>query len=252
MPTTLLRSLCLFVLMLAGTARAETVHVAVAASLQYVFSALAEDFQQRGGTLAVASFGASGSLATQIRNGAPFGVFLSADSSKPQALADSGLAAEAPRVYAYGALVLWSAADVDLHDWRAALQNPMVRHIAIANPRLAPYGQAALQLLAHDGLANTLAARLVYGESIQQVNQFVRSGAAQLGFTAKSIVLSSQVRNDGHWVELPHDHYAPIAQSALLVKGASPAATQFYHYLFSPPARAIWQRYGYSLPDLRR
>lgn len=241
-------TLALLALACAPLVRAETINVAVAASLQYVFDDLATAFNKESGDKAVASLGASGKLATQIRNGAPFGVFLSADVETPQALFDAGLTTDAPVIYGYGSLVLWTTADLDLKNWQALLENPAVQHIAVANPKTAPYGREAMRLLTGLKLDGKLGPKLVYGESIQQVNQYVVSHAAEVGFTAKSVVVSPEVHGVGRWVELPRNLYQPIAQGAVLMKNASPAAARFYAFLYKPAARAIWQQYGYQLP----
>jgi molybdate transport system substrate-binding protein len=136
----------------------------------------------------------SGKLTAQIRSGAPFEVFLSADTKYPDELHKAGFAAQAPKVYAYGSLVLWSREKRDLPQNLRFLTGPQIARIAVANPKLAPYGEAAVQALTYYKLYPKVEKKLVFGESIAQVNQYVLSGAAPVGFTAKSVVLDPAAR----------------------------------------------------------
>ncbi|MBV8633782.1 MAG: molybdate ABC transporter substrate-binding protein [Burkholderiaceae bacterium] len=231
-------------------AHAETVSVAVAASAQYVFEDLRAEFKKETGNDLSGSINSSGKFATQIMSGAPYDVFLSADMEFPEKLAQAGYTTAAPRVFAFGALVVWSMKDIDLHSWQAPFADPGLGKVALANPQTAPYGREAMKVLAAAKLETTLQGKLVYGESIAQTNQYIFSGVADVGFTAKSIVLSPEMKGKGKWIEVPRDLYSPIAQGAVLLKhGAdNKAARQFYDFLYSDRARAIFERYGYLLP----
>ena len=235
-----------------GLTLADTVSVAVAANVQYAFDDLARAFKQQTGIDAKGSFGSSGKLATQIANGAPFEVFLSADMEFPQELAGKGLTSAPPKPYALGTLVVWSTRGVDLGRWQQALGTDGVRKIAVANPKTAPYGREALNALNYYKLAETATPKLVYGDSIAQASQYIQSGVAELGFTAKSVVLAPELKGQGQWREVPKQAYSPIAQGAVLIRQpqAAPtaAATRFYDFLFSAPARRILEQSGYSLP----
>jgi molybdate transport system substrate-binding protein len=231
---------------------AEPLSVAVAANVKPAFDELAAAFTRQTGVAVTGSAASSGKLTAQIKNGAPFDVFLSADMEYPQDLYESGFAEAAPAVYAYGTLILWTMQAIDLDKGVAVLTAPAISKIAIANPKLAPYGRAALEALDHYRLRAAVEPRLVYGESIGQVSQYIDSGSVAIGFTAKSIVLAPATAGKGHWVEVPGDSYAPIAQGMVVLKHGTrthPDDTRrFVDFVHSAPAHAILERYGYGLP----
>lgn len=239
-------------LLLCLPAAADTLTVAVAANLQYAFAELQSAFTRQTGQTLTPVYNSSGKFAAQIMNGAPFDVFLSADMEYPHKLQQQGYAVDAPRPYAYGALVLWTMNDLDLDHWQRTLAGPAVRSIAVANPKTAPYGRETMKALAQLKLDDALRAKLVFGESIAQTSQYIHSKTADAGFTAKSTVLSPELKGQGKWIDLPRDAYQPIAQGAVILRHgqqAHPAlARQFYDFLYSPTARAILERYGYLLP----
>ena len=238
--------------MLMPDAMAEPLTAAVAANVKYAFDDLAAEFRKETGIEVQAVSGASGKIVAQVKSGAPFDVFLSADTESPDALYRGGWAAGSPMVYAYGVLVLWTRKDIDLARGVAAVDDPAVRTVAIANPRVAPYGRAAMKALHGAGLGQAVEHKLVYGENIAQTVQFVDSGAADIAFTAKSLVVAPELAGKGRWVEVPKAAYDPIAQSAVVLRhGAqtqSAAAQRFVDFLFTPNARAIFEKYGYRLP----
>ncbi len=237
----LLSSVCAF---------AADLTVAVAASVQYPFEQFQAEFERQTGIRLKPVVGSSGKLTAQIENGAPFDVFLSADMSHPQTLEKEGLTYNSPKIYAYGALVLWTMTDVDLSKGVEAVTGPAIRKIAIASPNTAPYGRQAVNALKHHNLYGQVQPKLVYGESIAQANQFITSGAADLGFTAKSVVLAPNMKDQGKWIEVDKDAYEPIAQGVVILKHAqkenSEAARRFFDFLFSPAAKEIFKRYGYE------
>lgn len=237
---------------LAEGAQAEPLTAAVAANVKYAFDDLAAEFRKETGVEVQGVFGASGRIVAQVKAGAPYDVFLSADTESAEALHKEGWTSGAPRVYAYGVLVLWTRSDLDLGMGMPALVAPSVSKIAIANPRLAPYGRAAIQALESAGLSKAVAAKLVYGESIGQTLQFVDSGAADVGFVAKSLVIAPEMAARGKWVEVPKGSYDAIAQAVVVLKHGqvtrAEAARQFVAFLFTPKARAIFEKYGYRLP----
>lgn len=163
-----------------------------------------------------------------------------------------GLAVTQPKVYAYGVLVLWTMKDLDLSKGLPLLTDAIVQKIAIANPKVAPYGRAAIQALEKAKLNAAVEPKLVYGESITQTTQFVDSGAADIGFIAKSIVIAPEMAGKGKWVEVSKDSYQPIAQAVVVLKHGvetqSENARKFVDFLFTPKARAIFEKYGYVLP----
>lgn len=224
--------------------------VAVAANMQYTMQELITEFNKTDKTKINVVLGASGNLTQQIRNGAPFDIFISADAAYPKKLADNHLTLEPPEVYAQGLLVLWSvkpniqpARDLKL------LLSSNIKSIAIANPKTAPYGSAAVSVLKKYGLYDKVSSKLVTGESITQTSQFIATQNADIGFTAKAIVISNEMKGKGKWVELNTNDYPPIEQSAVLLKYAKQnieaEAKKFYNFLYSAKAKAIYKKFGY-------
>lgn len=241
------KTLLFLLLVWSGASFAQTLRVAVAANAQFVMEPLREAFQKESGVPIESIVSSSGKLTTQIQQGAPFDVFLSADMDYPNALHKQGLTTGQPLVYAYGSLVLWTLSELPLSADLRVLQNPLVRHIALANPKTAPYGAAAVSLLKYRKMMGSVQPRLVYGESIAQVNQYVLSGAAEVGLTAKSVVLDPALKGRGQWIDLPLPGYSPIAQGVVVLKRTdqSKAAQQFVQFLRGPVARRLLQQYGY-------
>ncbi len=238
------------VLLFVLNASAQKITVAVAANLRYTMEALKAEFNKTDKTQIAVVLGASGNLTQQIMQGAPFDIFISADTSFPKRLSDAGLAVAPPKVYAQGLLVLWSTkpnlqptADLKL------LLNDNIRAIAIANPKTAPYGAAAEAILRKYDLYNKVSSKLVTGESITQTSQFIATQAADIGFTAKSIVISDEMKGKGKWVELNREDYPAIKQAAILLKygyqNNAVEARKFYDFLFSAQAKAIYKKFGY-------
>lgn len=232
------------------SAHAEPLTIAVAANVKYAYDELAVAFKKDTGIDVQSVLGATGKLAAQISNGAPYDVLLAADTETPDILFKDGFAVTPPKIYAYGKLVLWTKNDWDLSKGLTLLSDSKIHQIAIANPKLAPYGRAAKQALDAAKLYTVVEAKLVYGASIAQTTQFVDSGAADIGLTAQSIVLSQQMTSKGHWVEVPKDYYQAIAQAVVVLKhGAenSPQnAQRFVDFLFTPVARKVFAKYGYT------
>lgn len=227
------------------------VMVAVAANFLNPVKEIGERFQQDRGHRLVLVPGSSGKLYAQIRNGAPFEVFLSADSDRPRLLDGEGLAVKGTRfTYAIGRLVLWSK-DPKLIGTSGAvvLQTNDFTHVAIANPKTAPYGLAAVQVLGKLGLWKTLQSRLVQGEDIAQTFQYVVSGNAELGFVALSQILDPRVKGTGSWWEIPRGWYEPLKQDAVLLNPGqnNPAAREFLDYLKRSRAQEILKRYRYGI-----
>jgi molybdate transport system substrate-binding protein len=251
-----LQRILLLGILLCAAARAETasqVSVAAAANLTYVLAPLNAAFAKADPAVTVTcEIGASGSLVAQISNGAPYDVFLSADMDFPRRLVASGGADGASLVtFAFGRLVLWTTRrDLRLASVEAVVRDPSVRKIAVANPRSAPYGRAAEEVLAALGLSAEATPKTVFGENITQTAQFVSSGNADAGFVAYSLVVAPNLREKGLWIEVPASLYKPIAQGAVLTKkGASnPAARCYLQFLAGPEARAVFAKFGYGLP----
>lgn len=237
------------VLLAAVAAHSAEVSVAVAANFAAPMQQIAMQFQRDTGHKAVLSFGATGKFYAQIANGAPFGVLLAGDDATPEKTAREGLGNGATRfTYAIGRLVLWSkqAGYVDAEG--KVLQQSDWRHIAVANPKLAPYGLAAVQTLDKLGLTAQVQPRMVTGENIGQTYQFAASGNAQLGFVALSQVMEGgRLREGSAWV-VPASMHAPIRQDAIVLKPGqgNAAAAALMDYLRGDKVRAIIQSYGYS------
>lgn len=235
-------------------AHAAEVTVAVAANFAAPMQQIARAFAQDTGHQAVVSLGATGSFYAQIRNGAPFHVFLSADDETPQRLEREGLAVAGTRfTYALGQLVLWSPQAGRVDDRGEVLRTGSFPRLAIASPRLAPYGQAAMQVLDRMGVTAQWQPRLVVGENIAQAYQFVATGNASLGFVALSQVLvddriGGRIREGSAWIVPPSLH-DPLRQDAVLLSRGqgNPAATALLAYLRGDKARAVIRAHGYSL-----
>lgn len=234
---------------LAACSLADNVSVAVAANFTAPMKQIAADFEKTSGHTATLSFGSSGKFVAQISNGAPFEVFLSADQDKPGALQQQGLSVASSRfTYAEGSLALWS--NKTGVDPQAMLTQGDYRKLAIANPRLAPYGAAALQVLEQLQLTSAATARLVQGDNIAQTWQFAASGNAELAFVALSqVTADGKISQGSAWV-VPNHLHDPIKQDAvLLVQGQNnPAATALMSYLQSEAARAVIRSFGYQIP----
>lgn len=234
----------------AGNALGEQVQVAVAANFSAPLPAIAKGFEQATGHRLVAAYGATGQLYAQIHNGAPFEVFLAADDSTPAKLESEGLSVAGSRfTYAIGTLALWSAKEGYVDEQGAVLKANKFQHLAIANPKTAPYGLAATQVLAKLGLSQVVAPKLVEGQNIAQTIQFVASGNAELGFVALAQVYKDGRITSGSVWRVPAELHEPIHQDALLLnKGKdNPAAKALLDYLRSEQAAAVIRSYGYQL-----
>ncbi len=236
----------------AAPAMAGDVQVAVAANFAAPAQRIADAFAKDTGDHATIVTGATGKLRAQIENGAPFEVLLAADDAAPATLETEKLAVPGTRfTYAIGKLVLWSAKPNFVDPAGAVLRQGHFEHLAIANPKLAPYGAAAMQVLEALGLATSLAPKLVQGENIGQAAQFVASGSAELGFVALSQAAPPDLAPAGSYWLVPAALYAPLRQDAVLLQraAASPAARAFLAYLKGAKAREVLRAYGYGLGD---
>lgn len=239
---------------LSPIAHAAQLHVAVAANFSNTMKLLIERFQAETQHRILPSYGSSGKLYTQVKQGAPFDLLLSADTTIPEQLVKDGVAVADSRVtYALGQLVLWSRDKNRVDQQGAVLRSSTFTHLALAQPKLAPYGQAAQQVLQKMQLWDSLQARLVYGENVGQTLQFIETGNAELGFVSLAQI---KQRQDGSYWLLPTQWYAPLQQQMVRLKNqAGPetqaASQQFWQFLQSSTARAIIRESGYHLPDSR-
>lgn len=242
--------LCLgFGLLCQPSVHAGEVHVAVAANFAAPMARIGQAFTAATGHTLQLSSGSTGKFFAQIVAGAPFEVLLAADEATPKKLVDAGHAvADSRFTYAAGRLVLWSATPGVVDAQGAVLGSGRFTHVAIANPKLAPYGRAAMQVLRARGLAEALAPRLVTGESVAQAFQFVATGNADLGFVALSqLRLPGKTQAGSAWL-VPESLHEPILQDAVLLKAGegNPAALALLAYLRSAPARAVMHAFGYG------
>lgn len=232
-------------------AKTERVTVAAAANFAAPLKVIAANFERETGFRVSVSLGSTGQLYAQMRHGAPFDVLLAGDSSTPTLLAEQGFAVAGTQfTYASGRLVLWSP-NPDLVDPHGAvLKSDYFKRIAVANPKLAPYGLAATEVMEHLGLLQVLDPKIVEGTNIGQAFQFVASGNAELGFVALSQVFADGKLKQGSAWLIPSSYYTPIDQDAILITGAqnNQAAHAFMHYLRSDAARQIMESFGYEVP----
>lgn len=229
----------------------KTITIATAANMQFAMQEFVDTFTQKTGTSCDLVISSSGKLTAQIKEGAPYDIFVAANMKYPQEVYAAGRAKTKPKVYAYGKLVLWSLNEnirVDLE----TLESEAIQHIALANPKTAPYGTAAVSALMQLKVYDRIENKLVFGESISQTNQFILSGAAELGFTAMSVVKAPSMQSRGVWISVADSLYDPIEQGVVLIEHATttkPEAAAFYEYLFSEEAQKILQDFGYSIRE---
>ena len=228
--------------------RAEEALVAVAANFSAPMQQIAASFQKDTGHQLKMSFGATGGIYAQIKNGGPFDVFLSADQITPQKLEAEGLGVAATRFnYATGQLVLWSKQDGLVDEKGQVLRGKNIQRIALANPKLAPYGVAAWEAMTALGLLEELKPKMVQGDNIAQTYQFVSTQNAQVGFVALSQVFANgQLTSGSAWIVPPH-LYKPIRQDVILLKNGkdNSAAKALLMYLKGEKAKAVMKSYGY-------
>lgn len=227
----------------------DSLTIAVASNLQFVMPELVDKFSKKTGIDCEIIIGSSGKLTAQIIEGAPFDLLLSADIKYPNKLYDNGFTLSKPEIYAYGSLILWTLKEEILPDLNS-LESKEIKYIAVGNPKTAPYGLAAIQVLKNKGIYEFVSDKIVFGESVSQTNQFIISQAADLGFTSKSVVLSSQMKNKGSWKEIDKELYKPMAQAMVILKNRviyEKQALEFRDYILSPEGKEILHKFGYDL-----
>ena len=241
----------IFFISLETFGQSQPLRLAVAANAQFVIKALQADFKTKTGIETEAIIGSSGNLTTQIKNGAPFDIFLSADMDFPDNLFKAGFGTAKPKEYALGSLIVCSNQNLELKNWRLLLTSDIIKKIAVANPAVAPYGKAAQEALEHYGLWDKLTSRLVFGESISQVNTYITTGVASLGFTTEALIYEYPEKDKLKWVKIDEKVYGKIRQGMIVLtyskKGNYEKAMKFFDYISSPAARQILQKFGYRL-----
>lgn len=233
---------------------ADNPNIAAAADLQFALPEVAAAFQEATGKTVQLSFGSSGNFARQLRQGAPFELFFSADENFVLDLAKDGIARDDGELYAIGRIVLVVPngsplkPDGSLADLGAALADGRLDKFAIANPNHAPYGKRAEEALRHKGLWSSIQSKLVFGENVSQAAQFATSANAQGGIIAYSLALSPKLQALGQFALIPAEWHEPLRQRMALMKTAGAVASEFYAFAKSRGAREIFRRYGFALP----
>jgi len=223
------------------------ISVAAAANLRGVLEELKHAYiKENSGRKVEISYASSGLLVQQIINGAPFDLFLSADSSFPEKLKSTHKGFGNSSVYTYGRIALWSS-NLDVSEGLKVVLNPKVKKIAIANPKLAPYGKNAVEALKKSGLFTIIEHKIVWAENINQAAQFASSGNADIAFVALSNAVSKEMTGKGKFYELSAQESSPIPQSGIVLKGKKTTEAQlFFDFIKSEKSKKIWKKYGYQ------
>jgi molybdate transport system substrate-binding protein len=237
---------------IASSLSAQTITIAAAANLKYAITDIAKAFTTQSGIDVKVITGSSGKLTQQIMSGAPYDLFLSADVKYPAKLEKAGFTTTSSQVYAYGALVLWSNTGANVEKGVAIIADPSVKKIAIANPKTAPYGIEAVNTMRFYKVDGISASKFITAESISQAAIYVTTKAVDVGFVAKSIVLSPEMKNMGKWVEIDPKSYNTIDQAMVGLKNGTPknqiAAKKFLQFMSSPKTLEILRASGYTTP----
>lgn len=242
---------CFYLLTSCSPGKAGKLRIAVAANLQFAIEELVTGFSEETGIDCEIIIGSSGKLTAQIVEGAPFDVFMSADLKFPGRVFSDGFALEEPVTYAYGKLVIWSLRNDILPDIHS-LTLDEVSHIALGNPKTAPYGMAAMSVIDSLKLDNVVRDKLVFGESISQTNQFITSGAAEIGFTSKAVVMASHMEAIGHWKEVDASLYPRMAQGLVILDRRDEfleSAMRFKEFVLSDKGKEILHKFGYEISE---
>ena len=249
-------ALCLFVITGVNVAVAEEITIAAAADLNFVFRELVAEYEKSTGDRVRLSLGSSGNFYAQIQNGAPFDLYFSADIAYPRKLEEAGLTVPGSLYpYAVGRIVLWAGKDsrLDLSKGLEILREPTIKKVAIANPKHAPYGRAAVAAMEQAQVYDRVKDKLVLGENISQAAQFVESGAADVGIIALSLALAPPMQAAGHYWEIPADSYPPLEQGAVILMGGKnqEGAKAFLSFIQGAQGQAMMKRYGFLAPSPR-
>lgn len=239
-------------LLLAASGAFSQITVAAAANVKPAMEEIKASYEKATGSIVKVVYGASGKFAAQIRSGAPFDVFVAADATFPDSVVAWKLAEGKPVVYALGTVVLWtSIPDLDPAKGPSILRDPRVKKIAVADPKVAPYGREAMKALEASGFASELKPKIVWGENLSQATQYAVTGAVEAAFSGKSFALEL-FPGKGRWADVDSSLVAPIPQAAVVLKYGKDnnpkVSLGFLAYLSGPAARAIWKKHGYKLP----
>jgi molybdate transport system substrate-binding protein len=246
------RVLFVFICLISFQVYAQPLRIAVAANAQFVIKALQTDFKKRTGVETEIIVGSSGKLTAQIKNGAPYDFFLSADMKFPEELYKAGFGVSKPKEYASGSLIVCSTSITALNNWKTTITGNKINKVAIGNPAIAPYGKAAEEALRYYNLLDKVKPKLVYGESISQVNTYITTNTVPVGFTTEALVYEYKDQRKLNWVRVDPKAYSKISQGMIVLKyskkGNSQKAMKFYNYLSSDAAKQILNNNGYQVP----
>ena len=247
-------ALCMFVITGANVAVAEEITIAAASDLNFAFREIAAEYETTTGDHVKLTLGSSGNFYAQIQNGAPFDLYFSADIAYPRKLEEAGLTIPGSLYqYAVGRIVLWTGNEshLDLSKGLEILRESTIKKIAIANPKHAPYGRAAVAAMEYFKVYDQVKDKLILGENISQTAQFIESGACDIGIIALSLALAPTMKERGTYWEVPASAYPPLEQGAVILKQSkSPeAARQFLEFIKGPHGQEVMKRYGFTLPS---
>ena len=237
-----------------GSDAADELTIAAAADLNFAFKELVTEYEKTSGNHVKLTLGSSGNFFSQIQNGAPFDLYFSADIGYPKKLEEAGLTVPGSLYpYAIGRIVLWSGngSHLDLSKGLEILREPTIKKIAIANPKHAPYGRAAVAAMEYFKVYDQVKDKLILGENISQAAQFIESGACDAGIIAMSLALAPAMKAAGQYWEIPAIAHSPLEQGAVILKQSKnpEAARQFLEFIKAPQGQEIMKRYGFTLPD---
>ncbi len=249
-------ALCLFVVVGVNVAAAGELMIAAASDLNFAFKEIVAEYEKSTGDHVKLTLGSSGNFFAQIQQGAPFDLYFSADIAYPRKLEEAGLTVPGSLyLYAIGRIVLWAGKDLrlDLSKGLEVLLETTIKKIAIANPKHAPYGRAAVAAMEHAQVYDRVKDKLVLGENISQAAQFIESGAADVGIIAMSLALAPLMQAAGHYWEIPADTHPPIEQGAVILKGvkSQERAKAFLSFIQGAQGQAMMKRYGFLAPSQR-
>lgn len=233
---------------------AEEITIAAASDLNFAFKDLVVEYEKTTGHHVKLSLGSSGNFYSQIQNGAPFDLYFSADIGYPKKLEEAGLTVPGSLYrYAVGRIVIWTGFESNINVAKGfdALREPNIKKIAIANPKHAPYGRAAVAAMEHFKVYDEVKDKLILGENISQAAQFIESGACDIGVIALSLALAPTMKARGTYWEVPADAHPPLEQGAVILKSSTrqEAARQFLEFMKGSQGQEIMKRYGFTLPN---
>ena len=247
-------ALCLFVITSVNLAVAEEITIAAASDLNFAFREIATEYEKASGNHVRLTLGSSGNFYAQIQNSAPFDLYFSADIAYPKKLEEAGLTVPGSLYqYAVGRIVLWTGngAPLDLSKGLEILREPTIKKIAIANPKHAPYGRAAVAAMEYFKVYDQVKDKLILGENISQAAQFIESGACDIGIIALSLAIAPAMKSKGTYWEVQAEAHPSLDQGAVILKQSKnqEAARQFLEFIKGPQGQEIMKRYGFTLPS---